>query len=142
MPAIGSGTRTKVQLVLVVDDLEDNRELYVFALEREGFVVATACDGLEAIEKAEKLLPSAIVMDLAMPVMDGWEATRRIRAIPELARVPIFAVTAFTDARSRSDALAAGCDDCLSKPYTPADLAGRIRRALGGDAKLASGDTR
>lgn len=134
-----SGKRTKLDLVLVVDDLEDNRELYSYGLEREGFAVQTARDGAEALELAVRMHPSLVVMDLAMPVMDGWEATRRMRRIPALADTPIIALTAFTDARTRAEAFAAGCDECLTKPYAPSDLAARVRSLLHAPRALASG---
>jgi CheY-like chemotaxis protein len=127
--------------VLVVDDLEDNRELFAYALERAGFTVQTAMNGAEAVELAARIRPSVIVMDLAMPVMDGWEATRRIRASPATADVPILALTAYTDARSRKAAIDAGCDACLGKPYSPADLAERVREMLDAPPRLASGGT-
>jgi two-component system alkaline phosphatase synthesis response regulator PhoP len=138
----GSGKRTKVAVVLVVDDLEDNRELYAYALERAGFVVATAADGAEAVDEARRILPALVIMDLAMPVMDGWEAVRRIRQIPALEDTPILALTAFTDPQSRSSALQAGCDDVLAKPYPPAALAARVTELLRAPGRLASGGSR
>lgn len=113
-------------LVLVVDDNEDNRELFALAVEGFGYRAALAVDGLDALERAKAERPDVVLMDLAMPRMDGFEATRAMREVPELASVPIIAVTAFTDAVSAQRALAAGCDEVLLKPITPEKLTQRI----------------
>ena len=122
----GKRNRFETPLVLVVDDSEDNRELCAAVLSRHGFEVATAIDGEEAIEKAIALRPSVILMDIGMPTMDGWEATRRIRAIPECARTYIIVVTAFSDAESRRRSHAEGCDEHLVKPVPPDVLIDRV----------------
>jgi CheY-like chemotaxis protein len=122
-------------LVLVVDDNEDNRELFALTVERLGYRASLARDGVEAIERATAERPDVILMDLAMPLMDGFEATRAIRSLPELHGVQILAVTASTDALSSQRALAAGCDEVLSKPVASDVLAARIRRAVLGRAE-------
>jgi CheY-like chemotaxis protein len=132
--------RFALPVVLVVDDNEDNRELFAMVLERLGYTIELAVDGLDGLERAQALSPNVILMDLAMPRMDGFEATRAIRAIPELASVHIIAVTAFTDALSAQRALAAGCDEVLPKPITPDVLTVHIEAALrtrGGHARDA-----
>lgn len=123
--------RPTASTVLVVDDMEDNRDLVAMILERLGLTVHVAVDGFDAIEHARADHPTIIVMDLAMPNLDGFEATRRIRAIPELASVPILALSAFTDRMTIERALAAGCTDILAKPCTPERLVECVERALG-----------
>lgn len=132
----GSGKRNKASLpvVLVVDDIEDNREIYAASLRKAGFAVETAAGGAEAILSAQMHRPAVIVMDLAMPGMDGWDATRRIRSLPGLEGVIILAVSAYVDSVSRRLAYDAGCNDFLVKPCLPAALVERIREALA-DAK-------
>lgn len=115
--------------MLVVDDVEDNRELHAFIFRRGGFVVETAASGDEAVDLAGKLKPAVIVMDLAMPVVDGFEAARRIRALPDFEAVKIVAVSAFTDEKTRRRALEAGYDHYLTKPCDPAALLEYARRA-------------
>lgn len=122
--------RPSTPVVLVVDDMEDNRELFSMVLAQGGYSVHVAVDGHDGVERARTLVPSVIVMDLAMPNVDGFEATARIRALPELASVPIIAVTAYSDAMSTQRALAAGCDDVLGKPCPPALLLARVAAAL------------
>jgi CheY-like chemotaxis protein len=123
-------TRFSMPVILIVDDNEDNRELFAMILDRIGYKVELAVDGLEGLERAKEIVPQVILMDLAMPRMDGFEATRAIRLIPELASIHIIAVTAFTDALSSQRALAAGCDEVLPKPITPDVLASRVAAAL------------
>lgn len=100
------------------------------ALEHLGFTIELAVDGVDGVERAKELLPDVILMDLAMPNMDGFEATRAIREIPELAEVHILAVTAFSDAVSSQRALAAGCDEVLAKPIAPEALAERVEEIV------------
>lgn len=127
----GGRLKQRPPVILVVDDNEDNRDLYAMALGRAGYVVAVAVDGLDAVAKAEAIGPVLILMDLAMPNLDGWEATKRIRALPELAPdLQIIALTAFTDAVSIQRALAAGCNAALAKPCPPQVLLEHIATAL------------
>lgn len=127
----GGRLRQRPPVILVVDDSEDNRDLYAMALGRAGYVVAVAVDGLDAVAKTEAIAPVLILMDLAMPNVDGWEATKRIRALPSSSPdLRIIALTAFTDAVSIQRALAAGCNAVLSKPCPPLSLLDHIAAAL------------
>lgn len=130
--------RFALPVILVVDDNEDNRELFAMVLDRLGVAIELAGDGLEGLERAKLLKPQVIIMDLAMPKMDGFEATRAIRAIPELAGVHIIAVTAFTDAISAQRAIASGCDEVHSKPITPDVLTARVEAALASPQRAGS----
>jgi CheY-like chemotaxis protein len=115
--------------VLVVDDSADARDLYGEYLSANGFRVVTAEDGEEALRAARAEWPAAIVMDLAMPRMDGWEAIRRLRADPLTADIPIVAVSAYAFGREPIAAREAGADLCLSKPCLPPQVA-RVVRAM------------
>lgn len=99
-------------------------------VERLGYGVETATDGLDGVERARRARPAVILMDLAMPNMDGFEATRRIRELPGLSSVYIIAVSAFADCVSTQQALACGCNEVLSKPCPPNMLAERIEAGL------------
>jgi CheY-like chemotaxis protein len=116
-------------LVLVVDDSPDARILYSEYLEGCGFRVVTAEDGEEAVRAAKNEWPAAIVMDLAMPKVDGCEAIRRLRADPMTADIPIVAVSAYAFGREPMRAREAGADMCLSKPCLPPQVA-RVVRAM------------
>jgi CheY-like chemotaxis protein len=126
----GERLRFDRPLVLIVDDNEDNRELFSLAVDRLGYRVMVACDGLEAVARVEEERPDVILMDIGMPRMDGFDATRAIRALVSGGAVHIMAVTAFTDALSAQRALAAGCDEVLLKPITPEELGARVRSAI------------
>jgi two-component system cell cycle response regulator DivK len=115
--------------VLVVDDSPDARALYSEYLEFCGFQVETAADGAEAVRKAETTSPAVIIMDLAMPKMDGWEAIERIRAHPMTADTPIVALSAFALGDEPDRARRAGADLCLTKPCLPSQV-GRVVRAM------------
>ena len=130
--ATSSGTRTRFALpvILIVDDNEDNRDLFAMMLARLGYEIELAVDGLDGVERARTLRPGVILMDLAMPNMDGFEATRQIRALPELASVRIIAVTASYDTVSAQRALAAGCDEVLAKPCAPEVLTACVEAGL------------
>lgn len=117
-------------LVLLVDDFSDTRAMYAEFLEFSGFRVAEAADGLEALEKTTSLLPDLVVMDLTLPGIDGWAATRRIKADPLTAHIPVLAVSGHSGSEIE-EAMAAGCVDCLVKPCLPDDLVDRIRLVLG-----------
>jgi CheY-like chemotaxis protein len=117
-------------LVLIVDDNADNRELFAMVLERQGYAIELAVDGLEGLERARAMSPDVILMDLAMPNMDGFEATSAIREEASLAGVFIIAVTAFCDAVSSQRAIAAGCNEVLAKPISPDVLASRVETAI------------
>ena len=102
--------------ILVVDDNEDNREILVFRLQRLGFEVLVASNGKEAIETASQAKPDVILMDLRMPVMDGWEATRALRQTEWGKDLPVVAVTAHAMEEDRRKALNAGCNEFIPKP--------------------------
>src|SRR6266481_2374995 len=115
--------------VLVVDDTEWNRDLIVQLLEDE-YTVLQAVDGEEAVKKTEREKPDLILMDLGMPVMDGWEATRKIKANDALKHIPIIAVTSHAMVGDEIEARKAGCDAYLPKPIDEAELLKKIKRFL------------
>jgi CheY-like chemotaxis protein len=118
-------------LVLVVDDFAAGRELCAEYLLYRGYEVATAADGAEALEQAFALRPDAILMDLSLPEIDGWEATRRLRADQRTRGIKIIALTAHALETERERALAAGCDEVVTKPIVPKELERVVRRQLG-----------
>lgn len=115
--------------MLVVDDVEDNRELLATVLRDEGFVVTTAADGVEALEVAARERPSVILMDLAMPRMDGFDAIERLRSEEHGRAAFIIVVSAFDDRRSHARARDLGADAFLVKPYAPRDVVALVERA-------------
>lgn len=125
-------------LVLVVDDSADARAVYSDYLEYAGFRVITAADGEQAITAAAAEWPAVIVMDLAMPKVDGWEAIRRLRADPLTAEIPIVALSAyaFGDAQLRARDL--GADLCLTKPCLPSQVALVCRAMMSNSARPAT----
>ena len=116
--------------ILLVEDNEMNRDMLSRRLMRKGYEVVCAVDGLEAVSMAASQAPDLILMDMRLPELDGWEATRRIKATPETASVPIIALTAHAMAGDREQALAAGCDDYDSKPVEFDRLLGKIQALL------------
>ena len=119
-------------LILVVEDFDDAREMYRDYLEFSGFRVETARDGREAIEKATKVQPDLILMDLSLPGIDGWEATRILKASPETSHLLIVALSAHALAAEGDRARAAGCDGFIAKPCLPSDLVQEIANYLKG----------
>lgn len=115
--------------ILVVDDFDDTRLLLRTWLEKRGFRVVEADNGLDAIAKAEIDSPDLIIMDVEMPKLDGLSATRRIRKVEALNSVPIVAVSAYGADQFRDQALAAGCDEYVSTPFEP-DALEKIIRSL------------
>jgi two-component system cell cycle response regulator DivK len=116
--------------ILVVDDTDWNRDLLVQLLEDE-YTVFEAVDGEHGVKAAEQNKPDLILMDLGMPVMDGWEATRRIKANDALKHIPIIAVTSHAMVGDEVEARKAGCDDYLSKPIDEDALMKKIKHFLG-----------
>ena len=114
-------------VILVVDDFDDTRLLLRTWLERKGFQVIEAENGHEAVSQAESKRPNLIIMDLEMPELDGLSATRKIRAVKDLEKVPVLAVSAYGAEQFRDDALAAGCDEYVSTPFEPDALEKLIR---------------
>ena len=102
--------------ILLVEDSEDIRLLMKMILEMKGYRVVEAADGCEAIKRSLEERPQLILMDLSMPVMDGWEATRRLRQLEETRLVPIVGLSAHCNDGPKELAIRAGCDDCISKP--------------------------
>lgn len=102
--------------VLVVDDDDMLRDMIQQTLELEGHEVITACNGLEGVQRAERDSPDVVLMDVGMPVLDGHEATRRIKAGAQTARIPVIALTAAANVQDREQALRAGADDYEPKP--------------------------
>ena len=133
----GSSGRDR-QLVLVVEDYQDAREMYAAYLQFSGFDVAEAANGVEAVEKATELLPDIVLMDLALPRMDGWEATRRLKGDPRTRHIPIVALTGHALAGHAEGAREAGCDSFVTKPCLPDALVAEIRRLL--DRPGSNGD--
>ena len=127
----------KSELVLVVDDFADNRDMYARFLEFSGYRAVTASNGEEALQKAFSLRPDVIVMDLSLPGLDGWEATRRLKKDDRTRATPVVAVTGHAFTGSEKSAKDAGCDGYVSKPCLPADLLTEIRRVLGTRRKPA-----
>ena len=115
--------------VLVVEDVDFNRDLVVQLLE-DKYHVIEAVNGQEGVELAERERPELILMDLSLPVMDGWEATRRLKANDDLRSIPIIALTAHAMAGDKEKALAAGCDDYLVKPLDEDELMAKIAKYL------------
>jgi CheY-like chemotaxis protein len=109
-------SKAEGRTVLVVDDHADIRELISWQLQTRGCNVVEAGDGKEAVELAPRVHPDLILMDLSMPVMDGYEATRRIHEGRETGDIPIVAVSAFCDPQNRQKAIEAGCVECVGKP--------------------------
>src|SRR5512141_440624 len=122
-------------LVLVVEDYQDAREMYSEYLRFSGYEVAEATNGIEAIEKATELAPDIILMDLALPRMDGWEATRRLKGDPRTSDIPIVALTGHALAGHADSAQKAGCDSFVTKPCLPDALVAEIQRMLGSAKK-------
>lgn len=118
-------------LILVVDDYQDAREMYAEYLQFSGFRVAEAKNGNEAVEQAFALKPDLILMDLSLPGMDGWEATRRLKADDRTKQIPIVALTGHALAGASEGAKKAGCDSFVTKPCLPDDLVVEVRRMLG-----------
>ena len=120
------------RLLLLAEDFEDARELYRDYLEFSGFKVLTAANGREAIERAIELQPDLILMDASMPVLDGWQATRELKANNATRHIPVVALTAHAFDDARQQAKAAGCDGFITKPCLPDDLVSQVKSVLEG----------
>jgi two-component system cell cycle response regulator DivK len=127
---IGGVNAMNKKTILVVDDTDWNRDLLVQLLE-DKYAVLQAVDGAEGVRKTEEVKPDLILMDLGMPVMDGWEATRRIKANDALKQIPIIAVTSHAMVGDEIDARKAGCDDYLPKPIDEDLLMQKIKKFIG-----------
>src|SRR5438128_5723032 len=116
--------------VLLVDDYPDAREMYTEYLEFSGFEVVEAGNGKEALQRAVDTAPDIILMDLSLPVMDGWEATRRLKADERTTSIPVVALTGHALAGISDGAMKAGCDAFVTKPCLPEDLVREIKKIL------------
>ena len=116
--------------ILLVEDNEMNRDMLARRLRRKGFEVVVAVNGVEGIELAQAEMPDLILMDMSLPLLDGWEATRRLKAAPATQSIFIIALTAHAMAGDREQALAVGCDDYDTKPVEFARLLLKINNAL------------
>ena len=117
-------------LILIVEDFDDARDMYRDYLEFSGFRVETARDGREALDKARALHPDLILMDLSLPGIDGWEATRILKADPATSHLMVVALSAHALVAEGERARAAGCDGFIAKPCLPPDLAAQIAEFL------------
>ena len=116
--------------ILVIEDTEDNRVILSDLLSSAGYELIEAMDGLEGVATAEREQPDLILMDIQLPGIDGYEATRRIRQIPALAKVPIIAVTSYALSGDEAKTRAAVCDGYVAKPFSPRQLLAKIREFL------------
>jgi two-component system cell cycle response regulator DivK len=116
--------------ILVVEDNEMNLDMLSRRLSRQGYEVVAAQDGAAGVDRAASERPHIILMDMSLPVLDGWEATRRLKADPATREIPIIALTAHAMAEDREKALAAGCDDYDTKPIDLPRLIAKIKKLL------------
>ena len=117
--------------ILVVEDTEDNRNIIRDLLTSAGFEMIEAITGEEGVAMAARHKPDLILMDIQLPVIDGYEATRRIKAIPELKSIPVIAVTSYALAGDEQKTRDAGCDGYVAKPFSPRQLLAKVREFLG-----------
>ena len=127
----GPAPRDTMSKILLVEDNEMNRDMLSRRLERKGFNVVMAVDGQAGVEMASTENPDLILMDLSLPVIDGWEATRRIKADTATQQIPVIALTAHAMAGDEQKALEAGCDDYDTKPVQLNRLLEKIEKYLG-----------
>ena len=116
--------------ILVIEDTEDNRQIIRDLMTSVGYELIEAVDGIEGVAAAEREKPDLILMDIQLPGIDGYEATRRIRAIPEMAKVPIIAVTSYALSGDEAKTREAGCDGYVAKPFSPRQLLAKVREFL------------
>jgi two-component system cell cycle response regulator DivK len=126
---VGSASEPKAR-VLLVEDTEDNRVMMRRLLEMSGYCVTEAVNGVEAVTQAEREVPQIILMDLSLPLIDGLDATRRIRQLSSLKDIPIIAVSAHDTLDFHAEALVAGCDAYITKPIDYGELEGLIESLL------------
>ena len=117
--------------ILLVEDNEMNRDMLSRRLQRRGHEVLVAADGADGVAKARAEIPGLILMDMSLPVLDGWEATRQIKADPVTSGIPVIALTAHAMSEDRERAISAGCDDYDTKPVEFPRLIGKIDALLG-----------
>jgi two-component system, cell cycle response regulator DivK len=137
-----SGTEPQRPLILIVDDFQDNREMYAEYFTFSGFHVEEAGNGQEALDKAFDLLPDLIIMDLSLPGMDGWEATRRLKKDERTKNIPVVALTGHALAGHSKGAKEAGCDAFITKPCLPDVLVAEVKKILEGTKPKPRSKTR
>ena len=118
------------RLILVVEDQEDNREILRTLLTNAGYDMIEADNGQAGFDAAASQQPDLIIMDIQLPVLDGYEATRRIKNDPTLCRIPIIVVTSYALSGDETKARAAGCDAYITKPYSPRAVLSKVRQFL------------
>jgi len=116
--------------ILVVEDQEDNRRILNDLLTKAGFDLIEAENGEDAVASAQASHPDLILMDIQLPILDGYEATRRIKANPDLKSIPIIVVTSYALSGDEDKARLAGCDDYVAKPFSPRQLLAKIKEYL------------
>ena len=127
--------------ILLVEDNEMNRDMLSRRLARRGYEVVLALDGLSGVEMAQSHSPALVLMDMSLPVLDGWEATRRLKADPATRHIPVIALTAHAMSSDRDKAIEAGCDDYDTKPIELPRLLAKIEALLGSAAGEAPFET-
>jgi two-component system cell cycle response regulator DivK len=123
-------TNHPLSKILLVEDNEMNRDMLTRRLQRRGYEVVIALDGAQGLAMAQSESPALILMDISLPVLDGWEATRRLKMAPETKSIPIIALTAHAMSGDRERCIAAGCDDFDTKPVEISRLVGKIEMLL------------
>jgi CheY-like chemotaxis protein len=126
--------------LLLVEDNEMNRDMLSRRLQKKGYEVVLAVDGEEGVAKARSESPALILMDMSLPGIDGWEATRRIKADPQTTGIPVIALTAHAMTSDRDSALAAGCDDFDTKPVEFPRLLAKIEALLARSPSAGAGE--
>ena len=124
--------------ILLVEDNEMNRDMLSRRLERRGYRVVLAVDGQRGVEMARSEAPDLVLMDMSLPVLDGWEATRRLKADPATRGIPVIALTAHAMSSDRGKAMEAGCDDYDTKPIDLPRLLGKMEALLGAGSGAAA----
>ena len=125
-------------VILIVEDNADNRDIYSTILRHAGFEVLEAADGEEGVRLARERMPAVVLMDVAMPGMNGWEATRLLKGDPATASIHVIAVTAYAMAADRQKAQDVGCDGYLAKPVEPRRVLAEVQRVLAGEPAPAA----
>ena len=118
--------------ILIIEDQEDNRAILRDLLSQAGYELIEAGDGEEGVKLAQQERPDLILMDIQLPVIDGYEATRRIRSVADLKAIPIIAVTSYALSGDEAKARAAGCDGYVTKPFSPRALLAKVREYMPG----------
>jgi CheY-like chemotaxis protein len=132
-----NGKSKNGDLILFVEDDEDSRFVYRLLFENQGFQVLLAASGDEGLRLAREAMPSAIVMDVSVPGIDGWTATQRLKADPQMAGIPVIVLTAHAFPEDRHRAKAVGCDAFLTKPCEPRTVLEEVRRQIAGPGRPA-----